>query len=126
MAHVASLIEHKGISPKNGQVVMHSCDIPSCVNPDHLQIGTQSQNILDSYKRGRNTQVGENNNGGHLDEERVRAIYLSEDSHVAAARKFGTTRKNVAAIRHGISWRHVTAHLVKPEYQDGRIKHRKL
>ncbi len=36
-----------------GAVVRHSCDTPACVNPDHLSIGTQSENYADSFRRGR-------------------------------------------------------------------------
>ena len=34
-------------------VVRHKCDIPSCVNPNHLEIGTQKENVLDTVKRNR-------------------------------------------------------------------------
>jgi hypothetical protein len=36
-----------------GKVVRHTCDVTLCVNPKHLLIGTQSQNMMDSVKRGR-------------------------------------------------------------------------
>ena len=34
-------------------VVLHSCDTPSCVNPLHLSIGTQAQNLADMWAKGR-------------------------------------------------------------------------
>ena len=37
----------------HGYVVKHECDTPSCVNPDHLSLGTQTSNLQDMYKRGR-------------------------------------------------------------------------
>src|SRR5690606_28396088 len=36
-----------------GQVVCHRCDVPFCVNPDHLFTGTQRDNLLDGVRKGR-------------------------------------------------------------------------
>ncbi len=45
-----------GAIPK-GMVVMHKCDNPRCVNPEHLQIGTQKQNIHDMISKGRKADL---------------------------------------------------------------------
>lgn len=37
----------------SGSVVMHSCDVPNCVNPAHLSLGSQAENIADRDRRGR-------------------------------------------------------------------------
>lgn len=39
-----------------GQVVMHTCDNRRCVNPAHLELGTQKQNLVDMALRGRNAR----------------------------------------------------------------------
>lgn len=45
-------MHHHGEIPA-GQVVMHSCDNPPCINPDHLLIGTQKDNLDDMRRKGR-------------------------------------------------------------------------
>ena len=37
-----------------GKIVMHKCDTPQCVNPDHLKSGTQAENLKDMKQKGRN------------------------------------------------------------------------
>jgi len=51
-AHRLAYLWTKGDIPA-GYVVMHSCDNPGCVNPDHLSVGTQIDNIKDMDSKGR-------------------------------------------------------------------------
>ena len=51
-AHRYIYEQYKGPIPI-GYFVCHSCDNPLCINPKHLWVGTNSQNIIDAYKKGR-------------------------------------------------------------------------
>lgn len=52
-AHRVSYLFHKG-PITSGLCVLHTCDNPKCINPDHLYLGTQLQNIRDMHDRKRN------------------------------------------------------------------------
>lgn len=52
-AHRYALQCHLGRPIPDGMNVCHRCDLPSCVNPEHLFIGTQSENMLDAVNKGR-------------------------------------------------------------------------
>jgi hypothetical protein len=57
LAHRVSWLLFRGPIPKSdeshGTVVMHICDNPRCVNPKHLRLGTQSENVTDMIQKGR-------------------------------------------------------------------------
>ncbi|CBV65248.1 predicted endonuclease [Salmonella phage Vi06] len=58
MAHRYSLSCHLGRPIADGMVVMHICDNPSCVNPEHLKEGTQKENMADCKAKGRMYRPG--------------------------------------------------------------------
>lgn len=103
-------------------VVCHKCDVPACVNPDHLFLGTPRDNARDREEKGRGI-LGETVHSAKLSEAQVRRIktmlaegrmYMTE-----LAREYGVTAGTIARIARGMSWRHVKADTVpQPESTD--------
>lgn len=52
-AHRLSVRIFQDLDISVGLQVLHSCDTPACVNPDHLRVGTQSENMKDMIRKGR-------------------------------------------------------------------------
>ena len=108
-AHRISYEAYKGPIPK-GMVVRHSCDNPACINPDHLSIGTQKDNMADRDARGRRDVKGEQIGTAKLTETEVLEIKASSESLVTLAARYGVDRSNIWQIRSGKSWKHLNHH----------------
>jgi hypothetical protein len=107
----------RGPIPK-GMLVCHTCDIPECVNPAHLWLGTVKQNVDDMRAKGRDNYTGPKkpNCGPHpwtakLDAVRVRKMRrlfaTGKWTKKALAEKFGVHRVTVIGILRGDFWKHV-------------------
>lgn len=95
-----------------GMVICHRCDTPPCANPDHLFLGTRSDNNYDCVRKGRaNNRTGEQKPNAVLSNESVRAIWLSPLSNAAIAEQLGVNPRAVSNVRTGMLWRSVTATL---------------
>jgi hypothetical protein len=94
-----------GAIPK-GMCVCHKCDIPACTNPDHLFLGTHSDNMKDRAKKGRGADhSGEKSSSAKLKAADLSAIRQSELSCSKLARHYGVVKQTIANIRNGTTWK---------------------
>ena len=96
---------------------MHRCDNPSCVNPEHLKLGTHKDNTADMYAKQRNAspppprKIGAANGNSRLTEEKVREIkkmIASCAPYKEIAVKFSISPSTVCQIATGKTWKQVT------------------
>lgn len=117
--HRLSYQIHKGPIPL-GINVCHNCpsgDNPSCVNPDHLWLGTQKQNQHDMIRKGRDRKATGSKSGGRTKPEAFATkitreiaieILASGESHAALGRKYIVSTSTIWDIRNGRTWKHLT------------------
>lgn len=113
MAHHVAYELTKGAIP-DGLCVLHHCDNPSCVNPEHLYLGTHRHNTQDMMQRGRNQCgrfPGSTNPTSKLTEEDVKTIrWMHENgtlSNQAIADHFGVTGALIGMIVKRKIWKHI-------------------
>lgn len=111
MLHRLAYCFYKQIPPEviKGSVIMHTCDNPRCVNPLHLKLGTQADNMRDMQTKGRSTR-GASSYIAKLTQEDVlyvRSVYKPrhpEFSCYALARKFNVTPPTMHNAITGARW----------------------
>lgn len=108
-AHRLSYEVHVGPIPA-GLFVCHRCDNRICVNPAHLFLGTNADNMADKIAKGRHRH-GETRGRAHplakLDEAKVRMIRSSSLSDERLAEQLGVASSLVYRVRKRQSWAHV-------------------
>ena len=102
MAHRASWTIYIGEIPK-GLLVLHKCDVPSCVNPDHLFLGTHIDNERDKLAKGRHS--GEKLNPDKVRE--IKSLMASNFGDMKISRKYGISRQTTYSIRKGKTWKDI-------------------
>jgi hypothetical protein len=91
---------HGQITP--AQLVLHACNVPACVNPAHLRIGTDADNVWDKQLADRS--------GIKLNIAKAREIKSLLAANVLQseiADSYGVTPAIVSAIKRGLIWKHV-------------------
>ena len=115
--------------PAKGMSVCHKCDVKTCVNPDHLFLGTPKENTADMFRKGRwvqpsreNPATGERHgsktrpdriprgtmhHAARLTEEDVLAIRASGTGLTITGKAYGVTPQSIYRIRKRLSWGHI-------------------
>jgi hypothetical protein len=99
--------EHKksGITSLPRSIVArHLCDRPACIRPDHLEFGTQQDNLNDMAIRGRSTK-GERNPMAKLTSQKAQQIRHSDGSTKELSIQYGVSESLIRQIKRGMIWR---------------------
>jgi hypothetical protein len=91
-----------------GMNILHKCDNPRCINPEHLFLGTQFDNMRDMIKKGRAPiKDGEKNPNRKLTIDQIREIRkmnIAYGDNRKIARKYNVTSTTIKNIRNGKLW----------------------
>ena len=111
LAHRVSWMFTYGDIPE-GMCVCHKCDNVFCVNPNHLFLGTQTDNMRDMKSKGRERKArGEKAGSSKLTEDQVRLIkemkFVERRKNREIAQAFGVHQSTVERIVYGRTWTHL-------------------
>lgn len=95
LAHRVSYEAHKGAIPA-GLILMHKCDTPLCVNPEHLTLGTFKDNSADMVAKGRGRRPSKFK---HVSPAEAQAIRAAEGRITDISRLFGRDIKTIRRIQ---------------------------
>ncbi len=104
-AHRASWLLYRG--RLKDEWVLHRCDNPPCVNPDHLFLGDAAANVADKIKKGRGV-IGEQVHRAKVTAVQAMAIFLDSRPYKEIAADYGVIVGAITHIKAGRSWGHVT------------------
>lgn len=106
LVHRAVYEDNFGPIPE-GMVIRHSCDNTSCINPEHLILGTHQDNVNDRVQRNRSA-LGSNNGRSVLTEEDVISIRADTTStQKELGKKYGVNPKTISDIKRYKLWKNV-------------------
>ncbi len=106
--HRVSYIFHKGLIPENMNVC-HSCDNRRCVNPQHLFLGTQADNMNDMNNKGRHARGTKTNMSKLTDIQviEIRSKYSSGIKNAVLCKEYGVSHSTIHRVVHNKLWIHV-------------------
>lgn len=106
-AHRVAYAVARGPIP-DGKIVCHKCDVPGCINVDHLFLGTTADNVEDKIAKGRlKVRFGMAHADATLTDDLVRSIRAETGSLREIAEKYGLQKQHVHKLRQRLSWKHV-------------------
>lgn len=118
LTHRLSWMLYRGAIP-DGLFVCHKCDNPACVNPHHLFLGTNADNMADMDRKGRRAPMpkgtkrptagirGNHHPNAKITEAIVQEIRACNEPNGVTARRYGLTTDHVYMIRRRKIWRHL-------------------
>jgi hypothetical protein len=105
MAHRMAWYLHTGDMPAAHTVIRHKCDTPLCVEPGHLEPGSQTDNMQDMWERGRSNYLGGGRHGmAKITDEMVRFMRGSGLRNKQLVKISGLSKAQVSKIMLGQSW----------------------
>lgn len=104
-AHRFSYSIHIGEIPE-GIYVCHKCDVPLCVNPNHLFLGTHNDNMKDMVQKNRSYKGrGENKKGkSKLTNKQAYEIKNNKLSQSKLGKIYGVAQTTIGRIKRGVSY----------------------
>lgn len=89
----------------DGMVILHTCDVPHCVNPNHLRLGTQADNVRDMIEKGRKVTKTQKLNPEAVSD--IRRRYQQGETQAVIAKDYNIHSSQVSKIVNRVWWKHV-------------------
>ncbi len=113
-----------GFGSAKGKIIRHTCDNPSCCNPNHLVSGTAKDNTNDMFERDRARRLkGDECSWKKLTEKdviEIKKLLAKKIMHKEIANQFGVDVITITDINVGRSWKHIEPELIAEKRKDTR------